>query len=77
MIIDVIPKTMTLTAAIEKQRAAQEKEEMGGEEDEADQEEANGSQAGSDEEEEEGEESSRPMSEDEGELSTPEGMEED
>ncbi|KAF9142568.1 hypothetical protein BG015_000750 [Linnemannia schmuckeri] len=78
---DVIPKTMTLTAAIEKQRAAKEKEEMGGEEEDADQEEANGSQAGSDDEDE-GEESgsvrsSRPMSEDEGELSAPEDMDED
>ncbi|KAG0297127.1 hypothetical protein BGZ96_007678 [Linnemannia gamsii] len=79
---DVIPKTMTLTAAMEKQRAAKEKEEMGGDDEDADQDgEANGSQAGSGDEEDQEESgsvhSSRPMSEDEGELSTPEDMDED
>ncbi|KAG0274576.1 hypothetical protein BGZ95_009647 [Linnemannia exigua] len=80
---DVIPKTMTLTAAIEKQRAAKEKEEMGDDNDGAEEEEVNGgggddgSEAGSGDEEEEESRSSRPMSEDEGELSTPEDMDED
>ncbi|KAK3847641.1 MAG: histone-fold-containing protein [Linnemannia gamsii] len=79
---DVIPKTMTLTAAIEKQRAAQEKEEMGDDNDGAEDEEANGdggdgSEAGSGDEGDEESRSSRPMSEDEGELSTPEDMDED
>lgn len=79
LILDVIPKTMTLTAAIEKQRAAQEKEEMGDDNDGAEEEEINGdgSEAGSGDEADEESQSSRPMSEDEGDLSTPEDMDED
>ncbi|KAF9121798.1 hypothetical protein BGW39_010241 [Mortierella sp. 14UC] len=73
---DVIPKTMTLTTAIEKQRAAQEKAEMG-DDDDAEDAEANGD-GGTEAEEGSGdEEESRSMSEDEGELSTPEDMDED
>ncbi|KAF9931873.1 hypothetical protein FBU30_009453 [Linnemannia zychae] len=84
---DVVPKTMPLVAAIEKQKIAKEKEENGEDEEdeEADQEEANGSadeegsenEGGQEDEESGSARSSRPMSEDEGELSAPEDMEED
>ncbi|KAF9107138.1 hypothetical protein BGX29_007199 [Mortierella sp. GBA35] len=78
---DVVPKTMPLSAAIEKQRVDKEKEEMGDLEEAEEEEDAEqGTQDGSDneggEEESERSRSSRPMSEDE-ELSTPEDMDED
>ncbi|KAF9905127.1 hypothetical protein EC991_002013 [Linnemannia zychae] len=73
---DVVPKTMTLTAAIEKQRAAQEEAEMG-DDDGAEDAEVNGDGGSEGSGDEEESRSSRPMSEDEGELSTPEDMDED
>ncbi|KAF9387432.1 hypothetical protein CPC16_007040 [Podila verticillata] len=63
---DVIPKTMTLKAALEKQRVAKENEEMGGMEEDEDEEE-NHSGAHEDHQNgdaSEGENASRPMSED-------------
>ncbi|KAG0216495.1 hypothetical protein BGX28_000009 [Mortierella sp. GBA30] len=76
--LDVIPKTMTLSAALEKQRIAKEQEEMGDIEEEGDgEQDANGAaQESGDEAESEGVASSRPMSEDEG-LSGAEDMDED
>ncbi|KAG0037321.1 hypothetical protein BGZ82_002749 [Podila clonocystis] len=74
---DVIPKTMTLKAALEKQRVAKENEEMGGMDD--DEEDDNGAQH---EESQNGDASdaennaSRPMSEDDA-GSGPDDMEED
>ncbi|ORZ26258.1 histone-fold-containing protein [Lobosporangium transversale] len=76
---DVVPKTMTLTAALEKQRLAKEKDESGPIEDDEEGE-GEGDHINSDQENErsgsEGPNSSRPISDDE-ELSAPEDMDED
>ncbi|KAF9322257.1 hypothetical protein BG003_003268 [Podila horticola] len=69
---DVIPKTMTLKAALEKQRVAKENEEMGGMDD--DEEDHNGSQNGDASNAEDN--ASRPMSEDDA-GSGPDDMDED
>ncbi|KAG0041788.1 hypothetical protein BGZ83_001316 [Gryganskiella cystojenkinii] len=74
--LDVIPKSMPLTEALELQRAEKESEENGGPEATA----GESEQEQEDEEEDprsETEDASRPMSEDEGELSAPEDMDED
>ncbi|KAG0326377.1 hypothetical protein BGZ99_009617 [Dissophora globulifera] len=82
---DVVPKTMTLSAALEKQIAAKEQEESGGMEDDDDgEQEADGSadenedgeERSGDDEDEDANSSSRPASDDE-ELSAPDDMEED
>ncbi|KAF9354042.1 hypothetical protein BGX26_008195 [Mortierella sp. AD094] len=80
---DVVPKTMPLSAALEKQRVAKEKEESGAiEEEEEEEEEGEGDGTPQDESEEENhrsgseEPSSRPMSDDE-DLSAPDDMDED
>ncbi|KAF9115002.1 hypothetical protein BGX27_009221 [Mortierella sp. AM989] len=82
---DVVPKTMPLTAALEKQRIAKEKEESGTiEEEDEDEEEGEGEGNGNaqDDSEEENqrsgseEASSRPLSDDE-DLSAPDDMDED
>jgi len=81
-IADVVPKTIPLSAALEKRRVAKEKEENGTmEDDEEGEQENNAAQEESDGEgersgSEEANNSSGPMS-DEEELSAPEDMDED
>ncbi|KAF9208637.1 hypothetical protein BGZ49_008205 [Haplosporangium sp. Z 27] len=80
---DVVPKTMPLSAALEKQQTAKEMEENGTIEEEEEDEEVEGQENAHNEFEEEnqrsgseGNPSSRPMSDDE-ELSAPDDMDED
>ncbi|KAF9159978.1 hypothetical protein BGX21_003160 [Mortierella sp. AD011] len=79
---DVVPKTMPLSAALEKRRIAKEKEESGTIEEEEEEEEGEGNGNPQDESEEENQRSGseepsiRPLSDDE-DLSPPDDMEED
>ncbi|KAG0002862.1 hypothetical protein BGZ80_003834 [Entomortierella chlamydospora] len=79
---DIVPKTMPLSAALEKRRVAKEKEESGAIEEEEEEEEGEGNGNPQDESEEENQRSGseepsiRPLSDDE-DLSPPDDMEED